>query len=106
MLPPMHRFGWHCARAFNALEAGDPLGYVRLLRSGLETAPEMKSMVEYLTEHTPELETAKPSPELLAMAEKVRMMLSAYPADDPAVAALKASPAYQKVAHLIEGGEA
>ncbi len=106
VLPPMHRFGWHCARAFNALEAGDPLGYVRLLRSGLETAPEMKSMVEYLTEHTPELETAKPSPELLAMAEKVRMMLSAYPADDPAVAALKASPAYQKVAHLIEGGEA
>lgn len=106
LLPPLHRFGWYCARAFAALEAGDAAGYVRLLRAGLETAPEMKPMVEFLTEHTPELSAAKPAPELLALAEKVKAMLAAYPADDPAVAALKQSPVYQRVAYLIEEGEA
>ena len=103
VLPSMHRFGWYCVQAFNALEAGDAVDYARLLRSGLETAPVMKPMVEYLTEHTPELQLPPPSPELLALAEKVKVMLAAYPADDPAVEALKASPAYQKVAYLIEG---
>nr|WP_325212008.1 glycosyltransferase family 2 protein [uncultured Oscillibacter sp.] len=103
VLPPMHRFGWYCAQAFNALEAGDSMGYTRLLRAGLETNPAMKPVVEYLAEHTPELEDTGASPELLALAEKVRTMLAAYPADDPAVAALKASPAYQRVAYLIEG---
>ena len=33
-------------------------------------------------------------------------MLAAYPPDDPAVAALKASPAYREIAHLIEGSGA
>ena len=61
-------------------------------------------MVEFLLEHTPALQAPPPSPELLELAEKVRTMLAAYPADDPAVAALKASPVYLKVAHLIEGG--
>jgi len=59
-------------------------------------------MVEYLTEHTPELRAVRPSAELLTLAEKVRSLLSVYPENDPAVAALKASPAYQKVAYLIE----
>ena len=103
VLPPMHRFGWHCARAFDALEAGDPLGYVRLLRAGLETAPEMKLMVEFLTKHTPELQAPPPSPELRALAEQVRTMLAAYDPEDPAVQAIKANPVYQRVAYLIEG---
>lgn len=103
LLPPMHRFGWHCARAFAALDAGDAAGYVRLLRAGLETAPEMRSMVEFLTEHTPELQAPPPSPELLALAEQVRTMLAAYDPKDPAVAAIKQSPAYRRVAYLIEG---
>jgi len=103
VLPPMHRFGWYCAQAFDALEAGDVAGYVRFLRAGLERDPAMKDMVEYLTDNTPELQALKPSPELVVLAEKVRTMLVAYPPDDPAVAALKASPAYQKVAYLIEG---
>ena len=106
LLPPMHRFGWYCARAFAALDGGDAAGYVRLLRAGLETAPEMRPMVEFLTEHTPELQTPPPSPELLALAEKVRAMLAAYDPKDPAVAALKASPVYQRVAYLIEEGKA
>lgn len=102
-LPIMHRSGWYCAQAFDALEAGDAVGYARYLREGLASCEGMKDMVEFLTEHTPELQAPPPDPELLALAEKVRMILSAYPADDPAVAALKASPAYRKVAYLIEG---
>ena len=43
------------------------------------------------------------SPELLALAKNVSAILSRYSADDPAVAALKQSAAYQKVAYLIEG---
>lgn len=105
LLPPMHRFAWYCGEAFAALEGNDPAGYARLLRSGLEACPGMKAMVEFLTEHTPEL---KPSParELVELADKVRGMLSALDPEDPAVAAIKQSPVYQKVAYLIEGVEA
>lgn len=105
VLPPMHRFGWYCAQAFDALDAGDPAGCARLLRAGLETNPAMKPMVEYLSENTPELWDTGAATELLALAEQVKALLAAYPADDPAVAAVKASPAYQKVAYLIEGDE-
>ncbi len=104
VLPPMHRFGWHCVQAFNALAAGDAAGYARSLRAGLETHPDMKPMVKFLLDNTPELQGPAPSWELMELAEKVRAMLASFPADDPAVAALKASPAYQRVAGLIEGG--
>ena len=104
VLPSMHRFGWYCDKAFKALESGDAKDYVRLLRSGLEACPNMKPMVEFLTKHTPQLKPPVPG-ELLALAEKVRTMLSAYAPDDPMVAAVKQSAAYQKVAHLIEGPE-
>ena len=40
---------------------------------------------------------------LLELAEKVRAILAQYPPDDPAVAALKQSEVYQRVAYLIEG---
>lgn len=102
VLPAMHRFGWYCAQAFAALEAGDAVEYVRLLRSGLEAHEGAKKMVEFLLENTPELQGPPPSPELLELAEKVRTLLAAYPPEDPAVELLKSSPAYQKVAHLIE----
>jgi len=105
VLPPMHRFGWYCAQAFDALDGGNTVDYVRLLRKGLDMAKDMKPMVEFLTEHTPQLQAAKPSGELLELAEKVRTMLLAYPPNDPAVAMLKQSAAYLKVAHLIEGPE-
>ena len=104
LLQPTHRFGWYCIRAFEALDSGDAVGYVRLLRKGLDTAKDMKPMVEFLTEHTPELQT--PSQELLELADKVRGMLAAFDPGDPAVAAIKQSPVYQKVAYLIEGLEA
>ena len=102
-LPVMHRSGWYCAQAFDALETGDAAMYARYLREGLASCPEMKPMAEFLAKHTPELQPPPPSPELLALAEQVRTMLAAYDPNDPAVAALKASPAYQKVAYLIEG---
>lgn len=105
VLPPMHRFGWYCAQAFDALDGGDAAGYARLLRAGLEANPAMKAMAEYLTENTPELWDTGADRELLALAEKVKALLASYPADDPAVAAVKASPAYQRVAYLIEGDE-
>lgn len=103
-LPLMHRFGWYCARAFSRLEQGDAVGYVQLLREGLASCPAMQPMVEFLTEHTPQLQAAQPPEELLALAEQVRAMLSAFAPGDPAVAVLKASPAYQRVASLVEGG--
>lgn len=105
VLPAMHRAGWYCARAFAALEAGDTAGYVRNLREGLSLCENMKSMVEFLTEHTPELQPTPMNPELLELADRVRALLASYPPDDPMVEALKASPAYQSVAHLIEGPE-
>jgi len=104
-VPPMHRFGWHCIKAFEALDAGNAAGYVRSLRSGLTAYERMKDMVEFLTEHTPQLQAAKPAGELLALAEKVRAMLTQYAPDDMSVEIIKQSPAYQKVAHLIEGPE-
>lgn len=105
MLPPLHRFGFYCAQAFDALDAGDAAGYVRLLREGLAVCEGVKDMVEFLIDHTPQIQTQAPSAELQALADQVRTILAAYPPDDPAVAALKQSEAYQKVAYLIEGME-
>ncbi len=105
ILPPMHRVGWYCAQAFNDLEAGDAMGFVRLLRAGLASCESMKDMAEFLAERTPELQAQLPGAELRVMAEKIRMLLAAYPENDPAVAAIKQSPAYQRVAYLIEGNQ-
>lgn len=99
-LPPMHRFGWYCAQAFDVLDGGDAAGYVRLLREGLRVCEGVKDMVEFLLNNTPELNA--PSDELKAMAEQIRAVLANFSPDDPAVAALKQSEVYQKVAYLIE----
>ena len=104
-LPPMHRFGWYCSRAFWAQDAGNTSMYVQLLRQGLEVCPEGKPMVEFLLRQLEESRKVQSTPELLTLAEQVRALLAQYPADDPAVEALKQSAAYQKVAHLIEGPE-
>lgn len=106
MLPPLHRFGWYCAQAFEALDTGDAAGYVRLLREGLAVCEGVKDMVEFLLDHTPELqEKPEPSAELKTLADQIRTVLANFSSDDPAVEALKQSEAYQKVAHLIEGIE-
>lgn len=104
VLPPMHRFGWYCVQAFDALEAGNAVSYVQHLRTGLSAHKDMKDMVEFLLERTPELQIrSEPSAELLALAKQIRTVLANFSPNDPAVIALKQSAAYQKVAHLIEG---
>lgn len=102
LLPPIHRIGFYCDRAFRAVDRGDELGYVRALRQGLEAWSGAKPIVEFLMEHRPDPKPAA-TPELLALAEQVKAVLSRFAPGDPAVAALKASPAYQRVAHLVEG---
>lgn len=106
VLPAMHRFGWYCARAFEALDSGDPAGYVRHLRQGLSACEGTKAMVEFLVDHTPQVQAGLPSRELRELADKIRGILSNYDPADPAVSALKQSEAYRKVAHLIEEPEA
>lgn len=102
ILPVLHRFAWYCIRAFHALDEDDVAGYVRLLREGLTAHEGMKPMVEFLTEHTPELHMPEPDPELMDLAGKVHDLLNLYPQDDPAVVAIRASDVYKRVAHLIE----
>ena len=101
LLPPLHRFGWHCAQAFETLDTGDAAGYVRLLREGLAVCEGAKDMVEFLIDNTPGLKD--PSEDLKDLAEQIRTVLARFSPGDPAVAALKQSEAYQKVAYLIEG---
>jgi len=103
VLPPIHRFGWYCGRAFRALDAGDTAAYVRLMRRGLEVCVEMKPMVEFLLRQLDEERKAQAAPELLTLADQVRVLLAQYPADNPAVEAIKQSAAYQQVSWLIEG---
>lgn len=103
LLAPLHRFGWYCAQAFDALEQGGAVEYVHLLRAGLDACEGMKDMVEFLADHTQEVQQLLAPPELRALADQVRVILARFDPSDPAVAALKQSEAYQKVAHLIEG---
>lgn len=104
-LPPMHRFGWHCAQAFEALDCGDAPGYVHHLKKGLELYKDVAEMVRFLINHTSEIQAPVPSEELRSLADQIRTVLAQFPPDDPAVEALKQSEAYQKVAYLIEGME-
>ena len=99
VLPGMQRFGWYYGQALAAWEHDNELGYIRALRAGLKEAPAMRDMVEFLIEHKPKTAAQR---QLEELAEQVRAVLARYPADDPAVAALKQSEVYQKVAHLME----
>ena len=60
-------------------------------------------MVEFLADHTEEIQRLITPPELKALADQVRVILARFAPDDPAVAALKQSEAYRNVAHLVEG---
>lgn len=102
LLPPMHRWGLYCALAFEALDEGNPNTYLSLLRKGLNVCTDESEMVQFLISRL--LEGKKPiaSPELLALARKVRAALAACDPDDPAVQRIKESEAYKKTAWLIE----
>ena len=99
ILPGMQRFAWYYRQALAAWEGGDELGYVRSLRAGLEAAPGMKGMVNFLLEHKPKTAAQR---QLEELAGQVQAILNRYAPDDPAVIALKQSEAYQKVAPLLE----
>ena len=101
VFPKMGRFCMHYLQALECRDQNDLLGYVQHLRAGLAEAPLMKPMVSFLTDHI-ETEPAPIAPELLQLAQQVRAILSQYAPDDPAVVALKQSPVYQRVAHLLE----
>lgn len=109
-VPFMHRFGWYCVKAFQAKERGDLVAYIALLREGMSAAPEAKNTISYLLDNAEreekERRAADIPAELRVLADQVRAVLAKYAPDDPAVAALKESGAYQKVAYLIEGIEA
>lgn len=102
LLPPMHRWGFYCAQALRELDAGHPQAYLAALRRGLKACPGEKEMVQFLLDRFMEDTRPTASPELLELAKKVRAILSAYDPDDPAVVAIRQSPAYQQVAWLIE----
>ena len=100
----------------DALDADDSALCVRLLKEILSDRKETGQLVDFLTEEVErrqqEAEQKRreealhnASPELLQMAEQVRQMLSSYAPDDPAVAALKNSPVYRKLAYLIEAAD-
>lgn len=98
-------FSMNYLTARSALVHGDQRMFIHSLRLGLRTAPQMKEFVEYLLYREKNNMRTKASPELLALAEKVRSILAQYPSDDPAVMALKKSEAYRKVAYLIDNIE-
>lgn len=107
VLPGNHQFCLWLLEGERKRAAGDIPGYLRALRQGLQQAPGMKDLTEFLLEQAErEAARAAATPELLALAEQVRGILEKFPPNDPAVAELKASPAYQRVAPLIEGVEA
>lgn len=104
-LPPMHRFGWYCAQAFDALDGGDAAGYVRCLRKGLSVCEGVKPVVEYLLKQLEEQRQGQTTPELLVLAQQVRILLSQYASGSPVVEEIRRSEAYQRVKHLIEASE-
>lgn len=80
------------------MESGDELGYIRGLRLGLQAAPAMREMVDFLLEH--KLKSAAQR-ELEELTEQVRCILAQCSPNDPAVAMLKQSEVYQKVFPLL-----
>lgn len=105
-IPALHRFVWHYSEAVGLRDNGDWGGYVQTLRIGLRHFEGMRPLVQYLLDRVEEYQRREriknAPPELLALAEQVKNILAMYPADDPTVMALKATPAYQQVAFLIE----
>lgn len=100
LLPSGHRFGWYLKQAMEAIQTNHLAECVPILRAALETAPVYNKSIQVLLDY---VSSRNASPELLALAERIRGILSQYSPDDPAVQAIKQSPAYQKVAYLIDG---
>ena len=102
VLPAIHRFGWRFCKGLEALERGDASVYVRQLKAGVKDVSEMKKTVSFLSEHIDQMRPVVVTPEMQELAEQIQTVLAQYAPDDPAVVALKSSPAYQRVAHILE----
>lgn len=109
LLPATLRFGWHFLQAQAALNAGDPVGYVRRLRQGLQTAPSMKELVRFLSAQV-DRAANQPRPssqdqqELMELARAVRDRVAELrAAGDPAADAIVQSEQYRLLLPLIEG---
>ncbi len=100
-LPPVHRFGAYLIRAFDALDAGDQVGYIRFVRSALAANESMKSMAEFLCQLVKPA-VSQPSAELLTLAQQVKSLLSSFPEGSPMIESIKAGSAYHQVASLLE----
>lgn len=107
ILPGMHGFAWTLIKYYEAFDNNQLKQAIHFLKKSLKLAPNMKQLIKYLTDNISQKiqddsKQEEINPELLALAEKVRMILSAYPQNDPAVFAIKQSEIYKKVAYLIE----
>ncbi len=107
-IPEQHLFCWYFVKA-TAIKETNSLEYLKTLRVALEKVPKSKAIVEFLIENFQNEEQQKKqeqiknaSPELIALAEQLKVMLSAFPEDSPELLAIKQSPMYKQVAFLIE----
>ena len=105
---PQHLFSWYLIKAYSKKTTA-PLEYVKILRIALNRIPEAKPIIEFLISELQKEEELKKqtqvknaSPELIALAEQLKVMLSAFPENSPELLAIKQSPMYKQVAFLIE----
>lgn len=106
VLPKEHQFAIYY---ISAIEASDFKEKVASLRKAINVLPEMNPLVSFTTEEIKKeqqkIEKEKQlsaSPELLALAKNIQALLSNYAPNDPALIAIKQSPVYKQVAHLLE----
>lgn len=103
LLPGLHRFTWYVLREQKRLERQQWSDCIQDLRQALKSAPDMKGVVDYLLHQVETQQThSRITPEMETLAAQIRGILSQYAPDDPAVQMLMASPAYQKVAPLLD----
>ena len=107
-LPALHLFAWYLVKATKEKEQ-NPLQYIKTLRVALKKIPQARQLVEFLIEEFRKEEESKKqeqlknaSPELVALAEQLKVMLRAFAPNDPQLLAIKQSPMYKQVAFLIE----
>ena len=107
-IPVHHLFSWYLTKA-DTYKSENPLEYIKTLRTLLKRIPESKPIVEFLIDNFQKEEEVKKqemiknaSPELVALAEQLKTMLSAFPENSPELLAIKQSPMYKQVAFLIE----
>lgn len=103
VLPAVHRFAFYAMRADELRRAGRWTDFAQMLHAALQTSPAMKEIVSFWLDRLEQISKAQEAEaELLQLAEQVRAILTQLPPDSPDVLALRQSPAFRAVAHLIE----